>query len=194
MFVVMVKQWWSLAVRVVVAVLFGILTLVWPSLTILALVLLFGVYVLIDGVMSLAAVISRNPETEGRRVYFTVMGVAGIVAGIITFVWPSITALALLYVIAAWAFVTGVMEIMAAVRLRAEIRHEWLLGLAGVLSVLFAILLVITPGAGALVITWLIAWWAIVVGVVLMVLTWRLRRLQEEVEKLAGPPIRPAAI
>jgi uncharacterized membrane protein HdeD (DUF308 family) len=190
----MVKHWWSLAGRGVVAVLFGILTLVWPSLTILALVLLFGVYVLIDGVMSLAAVMSRNSETEGRRVYFTVMGVAGIAAGIITFVWPSITALALLYVIAAWAFVTGVMEIMGAVRLRAKIRHEWLLGLAGVLSVLFAILLVITPGAGALIITWLIAWYAIVMGVVLMVLAWRLRRLQEEVEKLAGPPIRPAAI
>ena len=93
--------------------------------------------------------------------------------------------------IAAWAFVIGVMEIMAAVRLRAEIRHEWHLGQVGVLSVLFTILLVITPGPGALVITWLIAWYAIVVGVVLMVLAWRLRRLQE---KVAGPPIRPAAI
>jgi uncharacterized membrane protein HdeD (DUF308 family) len=91
-------------------------------------------------------------------------------------------------------FVTGVVEIMAAVRVRAEIRHELLLGLAGVLSVLFAILLVITPGAGVMAITWLIAWYAIAVGVVLMVLAWRLRRLQEEVERVAGPSIRPAAI
>jgi uncharacterized membrane protein HdeD (DUF308 family) len=194
MLVVMVKHWWSLAVRGVVAVLFGILTLVWPGLTILALVLLFGVYALVDGVMSLAAVIAHHSETEGRRAYYAVMGVAGIAAGIITFVWPGITALALLYVIAAWAFVTGVVEIVAAVRLRSAMHHEWLLGLAGALSVVFAILLVITPGAGALVITWLIGWYAMALGVVLMVLAWRLRRLQEEVEKVAGPPIRPATI
>jgi uncharacterized membrane protein HdeD (DUF308 family) len=199
MLVLMSKNWWSVALRGAVAILFGLLTLIWPGLTILALVLLFGAYVLVDGVVTLAAVVNRDPATAGHRIYFTVLGVASILAGIISFVWPDITALALLYVIAAWAFVTGVMEIAAAVRLRAEIRHEWLLGLAGLLSIVFAVLLVITPGAGALVITWLIGWYAIVFGVVMLMLAWRVRRVHDEAENLARdpstpPPINPAAI
>ncbi|MEY2588969.1 MAG: hypothetical protein QOJ67_953 [Acidimicrobiaceae bacterium] len=183
MLVVMVKHWWSPAVRGAVAVLFGIVTLIWPGLTVWALVLLFGFFALLDGVSTLAAVATRDPETEGHRLYFFVIGLVSVGAAIIAFAWPSITALALLWVIAAWAFLSGVMEVALAIRLRKEISNEWLLGLVGLLSIAFAVMLVITPGAGALVITWLIAWYAIIVGVLLLALSWRLRKLQATVEQ-----------
>jgi uncharacterized membrane protein HdeD (DUF308 family) len=193
MMFLMSKHWWNLALRGVVAVAFGFLTLIWPGLTVLALVLLFGIYVLMDGVATLGAVISREPETVGHRFYFTLLGVASIAAGILTFAWPAMTALALLYVIAAWALVTGIMEIAAAIRLRHEIHNEWFLALAGLLSVVFAVLLVITPGAGALVITWLIGWYAVVMGVVLIMLAFRLRGLHEHLGDASDSSVRPAA-
>jgi uncharacterized membrane protein HdeD (DUF308 family) len=167
----------SLAVRGAAAVLFGIVTLVWPRLTLTALVLLYGAYALVDGVSMLAAAFTGGSQEGASKALVVLIGLAGVAAGIITFVWPGITALALLFVLAGWALITGVLEIVAAVRLRRELRGEWLLAVAGVLSVLFAIFLVITPGAGALVITWLIGWYALFAGVVRLALAWRLRQL-----------------
>jgi uncharacterized membrane protein HdeD (DUF308 family) len=112
----------------------------------------------------------------------------------VTFIWPGITALALLYVIAFWAMLTGVLELVGAVRLRRELKHEWLLGLAGLLSIAFGVMLVITPGAGALVITWLIGWYALFVGGLLLALAWRLHRLQSELRQPHRGPVRPAAV
>jgi uncharacterized membrane protein HdeD (DUF308 family) len=182
-----VGSWKSLAIRGAAALLFGLLTLVWPGLTLWALVLLWGAFVLVDGLSILAAVFSRAPGTADRRGWLIFEGVAGVAAGLVTFIWPAITALALLFVIAAWALITGVMEIVAAVRLREVLEREWLLGLLGVLSIAFAIGLVITPGAGALVITWFIGWYAALSGVVLLALAWRLRKLEGELER---PPSR----
>jgi uncharacterized membrane protein HdeD (DUF308 family) len=173
-----VRDWTALLMRGLAAVAFGVLTLVWPGLTVWALVVLFGAFALVQGISILAAVTAREPGTEQDRWFLVLEGLAGIAAGIITLVWPGISALALLFVIAGWAFATGIFEIMAAVRLRHELRHEWLLALSGVLSIAFATLLVITPGAGALAITWLIGWYALFFGCALLALAWRVRREQ----------------
>jgi uncharacterized membrane protein HdeD (DUF308 family) len=180
------RVWWTILVQGVAAIVFGLLTLMWPDLTLWALVVLFGAYVLVDGVSVLLDVFTGNAPRDDRAV-LVFQGLAGVAAGIVTLVWPDITALALLFLIAAWAFVRGAMEIVAAVRYRRELRHEWLLGVSGVLSIVFGLLLVITPGAGALVITWLIGWYALVVGVVLLALAWRFRALRSGGREVPGP-------
>ena len=176
----LIGSWKSLALRGVAAVVFGVLTLFWPGLTLWALVVLWGAYVLVDGISILGDVLTHAPGTDDRRGWLIFQGMTGIVAGVLTFIWPDITALALLFLIAAWAFVTGVFEIAAAVRLRRIMSNEWLLGLFGVLSIAFAIGLVVTPGAGALVITWFIGWFALLAGAVRLGLAWRMRKLETE--------------
>jgi uncharacterized membrane protein HdeD (DUF308 family) len=106
-------------------------------------------------------------------------GIAGIGAGVLTFVWPGLTALVLLYLIAFWAIVTGIFEVVAAIRLCRAITIEWLLGIAGVASVVFGVLLVAFPGAGALTVVWLIGIYALVFGLLLLGLAWRLRDLRQ---------------
>jgi uncharacterized membrane protein HdeD (DUF308 family) len=170
------RNWWVVALRGALALLFGILALVWPAITIGALVLLFGAYALVDGVFALGTALFGGARAEGRRPWLILEGVVGVAAGIVTFVWPGVTALALLWVIAAWALVTGVLEIATAIRLRRELRGEWLLVLSGVLSVIFGIVLVVRPGAGALALIWVIGIYAILFGLMLLVLAFRLRR------------------
>ena len=169
-----VGDWRWLAVRGVAAVLFGLLTLVWPNVTLWVLVVLWGAFVLVDGLAGLVAVLLG--DVERHRGWWALAALVGIGVGVVTLVWPAITALALLYMIAIWAFLVGCVQIVTAVRLRHEIEHEWALGIAGVLSVALAVLLVITPGAGALVITWAIGWYAVILGVLLLVLAWEVRR------------------
>lgn len=176
----LIGSWKSLALRGVAAIAFGVLTLVWPSLTLWALVLLWGAFVLVDGLSLLGAVFTHAPGTDDRRGWLILQGVTGIAAGVLTFIWPDITALTLLFVIAAWAFVTGVLEIVAAVRLRRVLSNEWLLGLVGVLSIAFAVGLVVAPGNGALAITWFIGWYALLAGAVRLALAWRVRRWETE--------------
>jgi uncharacterized membrane protein HdeD (DUF308 family) len=188
-----VGDWRGIALRGVVAVLFGVVTLVWPGLTVTALVLLFGAFALVGGLFTIAAVITQPAGTRGRRGVMLFDGIVSVIIGIVTVAWPNITALALLYLIAAWAFLTGVIEVTAAVRLRAVLRHEWLLGLAGLASIVFAALLVITPGAGALVITWLIGWYALFLGALLLALAWQIHRLQAPGDANASP-FRQAAV
>jgi uncharacterized membrane protein HdeD (DUF308 family) len=170
------RNWWVLAVRGGIAVVFGVVALIWPGLTVLALVLLFGAYALVDGVLALYAALVDRRRTGGQRAWLAVEGVVGVLAAIAAVVWPQITALALLYVIAAWALITGVAEILMAIRLRQEIQGEWLLALSGVLSILFAIVAVVYPRTGALAVVWVIAAYAIIFGIALLVLAFRLRR------------------
>ena len=170
----LIKNWWMVALRGLVAVLFGIAAFVWPGLTLLALVWLFGIYALMDGVFTLISAFTNRRESN-RWWLLLLEGIVGIAAGIIAIVWPGITAFALLYLIAAWAIVTGVLEIAAAIRLREEIEGEWLMALSGILSLVFGILLVIWPGAGALAVVWMIAAYAIVFGIFLIILGFRLR-------------------
>lgn len=168
------RNWWMLALRGVLAILFGVMAFIWPGITVAALVLLFGAYALVDGVFAVIAAMREHGGNQNRWVLL-IEGVAGILAGILTFIWPGITAIVLLYLIAAWAIVTGVFEVIAAIRLRDEMTGEFWLALAGILSILFGIAIVVFPGAGALAVIWLIAAYAIVFGVMLLVLALRLR-------------------
>lgn len=177
MITTIVQNWWILAIRGVVAILFGIGAFVWPGLTLTVLVLLFGAYALVDGIFAVIAGFVMRRAQE-RWWVLILEGLTGIVLGVLTLLWPAITALTLLYFIAAWSIVTGVFEIAAAIRLRKEIEGEWALGLAGLGSLLFGILLMVLPGSGALALIWLIGAYALIFGILLLVLAFRLRSWQ----------------
>jgi uncharacterized membrane protein HdeD (DUF308 family) len=154
-------------------ILFGIITFISPAISLAALVLVFGAYAFADGVLSIVSAVRRRGE--GRWWMLLLEGLVGIAAGIVTLFWPGITAIALLYVIAAWAIVTGVLELIAAVRLRKEIRGEWLLALGGIASIAFGVLVALFPGPGALALVLWIGAYALVFGVLLVVLSFKLR-------------------
>jgi uncharacterized membrane protein HdeD (DUF308 family) len=172
--VVIARNWWSLVIRGLVGILFGIITFAWPGITFAALVIVFGAYSLLDGVFSLVGAVkaAQAHERWGALVF---LGVTGIGAGVVTVLWPAITAFVLVCLIAAWAIVTGVFEIAAAVQLRRYIEGEWLLALAGIASLVFGILIMIAPLAGALVIAVWVGAYALVSGVVLVTLGIKLR-------------------
>jgi uncharacterized membrane protein HdeD (DUF308 family) len=166
------QNWWTLALRGLAAVIFGILAYIWPDITFTVLVLFFGAYALWDGVFALIGAF----RTAGERRWMLVLeGLVGIAAGLVTFFWPGAATLAILTIIAAWAIVTGIFEIIAAIRLRAEIEGEWFMLLSGLLSVLFGIALAIWPAAGLVAVTWMIGAYAIIFGILLIVLGFRLR-------------------
>src|SRR6267143_4339736 len=167
-------NWWLLALRGLVAVLFGVLAFMWPGATLITLVWLFGVFALLNGILSLVLA-AKTPKGYPKVGSLILGGLLGILAGLLAFVMPGITALGLLILIAAWAIATGVMELVAAVRLRKIINNEWLLILAGIASVIFGVILLFQPAAGALALIWLIAAWAVVFGILLMVLAFRMR-------------------
>lgn len=176
------QNWWLLAIRGVAAILFGIGAFVWPGLTLAALVLLFGAYALVDGIFSVIAGITARGE-QNRWWMMILRGVAGILLGVLTFIWPDVTALVLLYFIASWSIVTGAFEIAAAIRLRKEIEGEWLLALAGLASVIFGILLIILPGPGALALIWLIGSYAIIFGILVLAVAFRVRGLRAPADR-----------
>ena len=165
------RNWWALALRGFAAVLFGLLTFFLPGITIATLVLLFGAYALVDGLFNIVAFF----RVASHHWALLVEGVIGIIAGILTFTWPAITEIALLFLIAFWAIFTGVFEIVAGIRLRKVNANEWLLLLMGVLSTLFGLLILFAPGAGALAIVLWIGAYALMFGIVLLALAFRLR-------------------
>ena len=170
------RHWWVVALRGLAAVIFGVLAFIWPGMTIAALVLFFGAYAIVDGVLAVYTAF----RSRGQHFWATLLeGIVSIGAGVVTFFWPGITALALLFVIAAWAILTGVLEIYAAISLRKAIHNEWALIFSGALSVIFGVLLVAQPGAGALAVAWLIGAYAVIFGIALLVLAWRLRGVAE---------------
>lgn len=177
MIATLAQNWWVVALRGVAALLFGLGALLWPGLTLAVLVLLFGAYALADGLFAIVTGIATRREQE-RWWMMLLAGVASVLTGVLTLLWPGITALVLLYCIAGWSMVTGILQIAAAIRLRREIEGEWLLGLAGVGSLIFGILLVTLPGPGALALIWLIGAYALLYGILLLVLAFRLRGLR----------------
>jgi uncharacterized membrane protein HdeD (DUF308 family) len=168
------RYWWVLALRGALAIIFGILAVLWPGLTLITLVLFFGAYAFVDGIFAVIAGITSR-ERDQRWWAAVLEGIAGIIFGVLTFVWPGMTALVLLYFIAAWALVTGILEIVAAVRLRQVIDNEWMMILGGIVSIILGGLLFLFPGAGALGLTWMIGIYAIVFGILFIVLAFRLR-------------------
>jgi uncharacterized membrane protein HdeD (DUF308 family) len=173
-----------LAVRGVVAIIFGILALIWTRSFALALVILFGIYAIIDGIALLVA--DARHQTAGRnRGWMLFEGLVSILAGIVAFTRPGILALTVLFVIAVWAILTGVAEIVPAVELRGVLKNDWLLAIDGVLSVLLGVLLFIFPGAGLLTLVWLIGIYAIIFGVLMVGLAFRIRGMSMP-SKVAG--------
>ena len=156
------RDWWVFAVRGIAAILFGVLAFAQPGITLAALVILFGAYAFVDGVALLIALARGDAGARRHAWSVGIMGVLGIVASIVTIVSPGITALSLLYLVAFWAIAMGVFQTVAAIALRREIEGEFWMGLGGVLSVVFGVLLVVSPGTGLITLVWLLGFWAIV--------------------------------
>jgi len=162
--------------RGVAAIIFGILAFAWPGITLLTLVLFWGAYALIDGVLAIVAAIKGGAPMP--RWWLAIVGIAGLVAGGLTFLMPGLTALVLLTFIAVWAIILGIMEIYGAIKLRKEIEGEWFLILNGAMSVLFGILLLWRPMSGALAVIWIIGAYAIILGVIYVIFGLKLRKHQ----------------
>lgn len=167
------KNWWLLLLRGIAGILFGLLAFVWPGITLLSLVFLYGAYALLDGIFAISAAMRGG---TGARWWLALIGVLGIVAGLLTFLWPGMTALVLAMFIGAWSLVHGVLEIIGAIKIRKEIDNEWWLILSGALSALFGLILLIMPGAGALALVWIIGAYAIVFGALLVGFAFRLKK------------------
>lgn len=176
------RTWWAIALRGLAAVLFGLLAFFAPGVGLLTLVFLFGAYAFADGILAIAGAV-QGRETRRHAWVPLLEGVVGILAGLVAFLSPGIAAVALVYVIAAWALLTGALEIVAAVRLREQIHGEWLLGLAGIASLAFGVMLLVAPAAGALAIVWFVGAYALVFGALLIALAFRLRGLARYPER-----------
>ncbi|MFC5824341.1 HdeD family acid-resistance protein [Nonomuraea insulae] len=170
------RSWWLLLIRGLAAIVFGILALIWPGITLLVLVIFFGVYALISGLFELFAGFRHG---ERPRAWLIISGIIGILAGIVAFLWPGITSLALLYLVAFWAIFTGVSEIVAGVHLRKVIDNEWMFIVGGILSVIFGVLLLVWPGAGMLSLVWLIGVFAILYGIAMIALSFRVKNFTQ---------------
>jgi uncharacterized membrane protein HdeD (DUF308 family) len=171
------QRWWILLLRGISATVFGVLAIVWPGITLLTLVIFYGVVALIDGIAGIA--LGVRGGVNGRTWWeMILLGLLGVIAGAVAFLWPGLTAVVLLVVIALWAIIRGILEIIGAITLRKIIQGEWLLILSGVLSIGFGVLLLLRPAAGALAVMWLIGIYMIAFGITTIALSLRLRRLR----------------
>jgi uncharacterized membrane protein HdeD (DUF308 family) len=173
--IVLARVWWAFVLRGILGIAFGIVVLIIPALGLIAVLALFAAWAIIGGAMQLVSAWRQR----GQQSWWVGMieGLAGIAAGVIAVVWPDITALALLFLVAAWAIVSGVLQIWMAIRLREQIRGELLLGVAGLVAVIFGLVLLINPGAGLLSVLWLVGVFAIAIGATFFLLGLRLRRI-----------------
>ena len=169
------RNWWLILLRGIFAIIFGVLTFAWPGITLVTLVLLYGAFAFADGVLSLVAAVTKGPAEP--RWWLALVGILGIGAGIATLMWPGLTGIILLYLIAGWAIASGIFEIVGAIRLRKEIDDEWLLIASGVVSVIFGLLILANPGAGALGVAFAIGAFAVLFGVLQVALSMRLKKM-----------------
>ena len=167
------NTWWTLVLRGAAALLFGILALIWPGVTLVLLIALFAAYAILGGAAALVGAWSNRAEPGWWLPLL--LGVISVAAGVIAMFYPGLTALALVLVIGVNAIFSGVLDVSMAIRLRKEIEGEWLLVLSGIVSVLFGAFVLVAPGAGALALLWLIAVYAIGSGVLLLALGFQLR-------------------
>jgi uncharacterized membrane protein HdeD (DUF308 family) len=178
----MTRNWWVLAARGTLAVIFGVAAFAWPNLTFEALVYLFGIYALLDGITVLS--FGLVAAGDGARWWPLVLsGIVGIAAGVLTFARPDAVGLALVYVVGAWAIVTGVLQIGAAIQLRDVVSGEWLMGLSGVLSIIFGVLVLAQPAAGALALVYLFGLYVVLIGISQIALGFRLRGIGQDVSR-----------
>jgi uncharacterized membrane protein HdeD (DUF308 family) len=181
------RNWWVLALRGAIAVVFGVVAFARPSLTLGALVILFGAYALVDGVVAVVAAV-RAAERHARWWPMLIAGLAGIATGLATFLWPGLTVLALLYLVSAWALVLGVFKIISAIRLRRIIPGEGWLLLNGLLSIALGGVLLAAPGMGLLAFVWWVGAGAIVRGTLFLALALRLRQHHHAHPAAGGTP------
>lgn len=172
------RRWWVFLLNGIAAILFGIMAFVWPGVTLLTLVLLFGFYCMADGIAAIFASFARQEDTGRSWWQMLLLGAVSLIAGFTAIAWPGISAAVLLFVIAGWAIVHGVFEIAAAIALRKVIENEWMLVLAGVASILFGSALMIQPAVGALAVIFWIGAFAIVRGIFIVALALRLRKIR----------------
>ncbi len=177
------RNWSLVALRGAVALIFGLLTLFNPGLTLRLLVLFFGVYVLVDGLVAAGSALA-NRRDEQPWGSLLIVAILEIGIGFVTLFWPGVTGMALLYIVAFWAIIMGLGAIFTAIRLRKVVEGEWLLALAGVLSVVFGVVVAFFPGAGALAIAIWIGAYAILLGGLLLALAFRLRGWARDVEAM----------
>ncbi|HEY0919553.1 HdeD family acid-resistance protein [Devosia sp.] len=174
---VLADNWLLFLLRGLAGIGFGVVSLIWPGLSLVMLVILYGAYALVDGVIALVAGIAGRSVAVSRW-WLVAVGLFGIAAGVLTFVWPGITALVLLYLIAGWAIAIGVSQIIGAIQLRKEIDNEWLLVLQGALAVVFGLAMFLMPGAGALALIWVVGISAIVYGMLLVLFALKIRKFR----------------
>ena len=179
----MLSYWWVLLLRGVLAILFGIAAYAWPGMTLVTLLTLFGAFALVDGIFNVFHAFSGRKEDEHWWVLL-LEGLLGIAIGVITFQAPEVTATVLILYIGFWAMATGVLRIILAVRLRKEIEGEWWMALAGLAGIVFGVFMVARPGAGALAVLWLVAIWAIVGGVCLVIFSFKVKALGGKLDEV----------
>lgn len=185
------ENWGWMAVRGIVAILLGLTALIWPGPSLLVLVILFGTFLLVDGITALVYAASGGKTTQGNVWPLVMAGIAGVGGAVITYVWPEITAYILMLIIAFWAIARGVLEIVAFVELRKTFDSSWLLAVSGGLALAFGIVLLVWPAMAARTLVWVIGLYAIVAGGVFMVLSMRMRRALHGGERAMTPPSEP---
>lgn len=168
------SHWWMVLLRGLAAIAFGIVALIWPAMTLLTLVLVYGIFAIADGVLSIIGAIADREKSSSTWL-LALVGVLGIIAGTLALVWPAFIAVGLVLYVGLWAIFRGVVDVVTAVRLRKDIPNEWMLALSGVLSIVFGFLIFMAPAVGLLAVIWVIAFCAILEGLLLCSLAFRLR-------------------
>ena len=172
------QHWWALLFRGVVAILFGAVCFLYTAATLAVLVYVIGAFFIIDGVIMVVGALRSSSASNPREWWMLLLGgIAGVAAGVLTFVWPGITALTLALLVAAWALVTGILELATAIRLRKVLPNEWLWVVNGVLSIVLGIAIAVYPGAGLVSLVWLLGIYAILAGIAMLALAFRFRAL-----------------
>lgn len=182
---VLAQNWWVVALRGVLGIAFGVIALIWPGITLLSLVLLFSAYMLVDGILAIVSAV-RAARSGHRWLLLVAEGLLRIAVGVLAFLWPEITVLAFVIIVAAWSIVSGSMMVAASLRLNRAYGRGWM-GISGFVSVVFGILLIAAPPVGALILTWWIGIYAAVFGVILLVLAFRLRARRHDHPQSAAP-------
>ena len=179
------RIWWTIVLRGVLAILFGVVALFYTGQTLLALVYVFGTYAVLNGIFAIASAV-RAGEAHQRWGWLAFAGIVGVVAGIVSFFWPGITALAVVFIVASWAIIGGVAEIAFALSWPDTLAHPWFAALSGIVSVVYGVILAVWPRSGAVALTWLLGIYAIAYGAMLLYYANRLRALREVVRVPVG--------